>query len=303
MCGDGRIDPGEECDDGGLIDCDGCDALCRVEECGNGRRECTEQCDDGNNTNGDGCDSSCMFEPDFCGNGILEMGEECDDGPLNQSIFAIEVSQPASATRFVPDLVSRSTAASFFYGLVSASAHTGYEDALTSNLFLYRDLNTGLVSLFTVHGIDFSTTGVPQPLSTVVFLISGVPAGVSVVISDESFEFGAVGAGVFRGDWNFVNNTDGGVLQGFPVPGDWTTVVQPSFIQGIDTFRWVDEPSFFTPLSMNDVIIEAHSTAAACRLDCTRPTCGDGVWDAGEACDDGNVVSGDRCAADCSSVF
>ena len=40
-------------------------------------------------------------------------------------------------------------------------------------------------------------------------------------------------------------------------------------------------------------------TAAACRTDCTVPTCGDGRFDAGEVCDDGNTVSGDGCSSDC----
>ncbi len=39
-----------------------------------------------------------------------------------------------------------------------------------------------------------------------------------------------------------------------------------------------------------------------CRSDCRAPRCGDGVTDAGEVCDDGNLVSGDgSCSGDCSS--
>src|SRR5690606_7862933 len=152
-CGDGRVDPGEQCDDGNLTACDGCDAMCRTERCGNGRRECAETCDDGNTVRGDGCSATCTVELDLCGHGILELGEECDLGAANADAFAVEVSQVGGAS-FVPELVSRFTEARFFYGLVSASAHTGYEALRTSNLFLYRDLNTGTVSLFMVHGID-----------------------------------------------------------------------------------------------------------------------------------------------------
>ncbi|MBZ0121507.1 MAG: DUF4215 domain-containing protein [Sandaracinaceae bacterium] len=39
-----------------------------------------------------------------------------------------------------------------------------------------------------------------------------------------------------------------------------------------------------------------------CRTTCTIPRCGDGVWDAGEACDDGNTIPNDGCAPDCRSV-
>jgi len=37
----------------------------------------------------------------------------------------------------------------------------------------------------------------------------------------------------------------------------------------------------------------------ACRTDCTLPSCGDGVVDTGEECDDGNTVDGDGCSSSC----
>jgi len=76
-CGDGIWDPtfGEECDDGNLIDGDGCSSTCRCESnvpngdgtckasaCGDGVLSPGEQCDDGNNVNGDGCSSTCQCE-------------------------------------------------------------------------------------------------------------------------------------------------------------------------------------------------------------------------------------------------
>lgn len=38
----------------------------------------------------------------------------------------------------------------------------------------------------------------------------------------------------------------------------------------------------------------------ACRTDCRRAHCGDGVVDTGEACDDGNLLACDGCSADCT---
>ncbi|MGE3629232.1 MAG: DUF4215 domain-containing protein, partial [Sandaracinaceae bacterium] len=301
-CGDTRVDPGEQCDDGNVVACDGCSATCFLEACGNGRRECMEGCDDGNTANGDGCDAMCAVELDFCGNGILEMGETCDLGAANVDNPAIEVTQPTGFSR-VPRLVSRFNNAATFYGLVSASAHTGYEAASTSNLFMYRDLSTGTVSLFVVHGIDRTTSGIPQPLASVTFQISTVPSGTSVVISDDGGELRFIGGGLYQGDWNFQDNTDGGVIQGLPIPGNWTVRVDPTFRMGLSSWRWVDEPATFSALTMSqDVFITARSTPSMCRRDCTVPRCGDGRWDAGEVCDDGNTVSGDGCAADCRSV-
>jgi MYXO-CTERM domain-containing protein len=78
VCGNSFVDPGEVCDDGGVIGCDGCSPVCQAEVCGNGSPDCGEGCDDGNTTDCDGCSSTCEIE--VCGNGIPTCGEECDDG-------------------------------------------------------------------------------------------------------------------------------------------------------------------------------------------------------------------------------
>lgn len=79
MCGDGINLGTVECDDGNLLNTDGCDEECKVEEgyyCihpPNGRDTCFEvcgdgimlgffSCDDGNNENNDGCNSECVIE-------------------------------------------------------------------------------------------------------------------------------------------------------------------------------------------------------------------------------------------------
>jgi cysteine-rich repeat protein len=59
-CGNGRTEPGEACDDGNLIDGDGCDRNCTVSQCGNGIAAGDEVCDDGNLIDGDGCESTCV---------------------------------------------------------------------------------------------------------------------------------------------------------------------------------------------------------------------------------------------------
>ncbi len=80
FCGNGTLDPGEQCDDGNLVGGDGCSPVCTTEAvCGNGIVEFPEQCDDGNNLPGDGCSASCTAEAD-CGDGTVQLGEECDDG-------------------------------------------------------------------------------------------------------------------------------------------------------------------------------------------------------------------------------
>ena len=118
-CGDGVLDPGEDCDDGVLpaaklaasnpVDT-GCNAQCLVEanflcktpgkpcedqrKCGNGVLTSDEICDDGNTVdNNDGCSGDCKKITDgwqcrvpgkpctpICGDSKVEGGEMCDDG-------------------------------------------------------------------------------------------------------------------------------------------------------------------------------------------------------------------------------
>jgi cysteine-rich repeat protein len=98
LCGNGVLDPGEDCEDGNRRAGDGCDPSCHYEsdpyrDCGNGRLDPGEACDDGNRRSGDGCDDKCSLEGCFvcrsdcigprkrgCGNHMIESGEECDDG-------------------------------------------------------------------------------------------------------------------------------------------------------------------------------------------------------------------------------
>jgi cysteine-rich repeat protein len=83
LCGNGRVEPGEECDDGNTLGNDGCSSQCKIEcdwmcgrlgcplcggpqsVCGNGVLNSGEQCDDGNVLSGDGCSESCQLEPSW----------------------------------------------------------------------------------------------------------------------------------------------------------------------------------------------------------------------------------------------
>jgi cysteine-rich repeat protein len=77
-CGNGIQGPGEECDDGNLVNGDQCTHLCLNPVCGDDVVSAGEECDDGNTINGDGCSDAC--ELPVCGDNIVEVGEECDDG-------------------------------------------------------------------------------------------------------------------------------------------------------------------------------------------------------------------------------
>jgi cysteine-rich repeat protein len=78
-CGDGVVQPGEECDDGNGIDDDDCRNDCTIPVCGDGILDDGETCDPPGSPaggNGNNCDSDCTV----CGDSIVDADEECDDG-------------------------------------------------------------------------------------------------------------------------------------------------------------------------------------------------------------------------------
>ena len=88
-CGDGIADPGngEQCDPPGAGSCDAhCRSALGTPECGDGVIDPDEECDDGNDSGGDGCSTACRVEPCARCTGAPSIcvrepdGMPCDDG-------------------------------------------------------------------------------------------------------------------------------------------------------------------------------------------------------------------------------
>src|SRR5262249_26793762 len=91
LCGDGKLDPGESCDDGAANGpTAACTEQCTKATCGDGHVETgVEECDPGKDTNGNlitddpNCTAGC--KETRCGDGVIQKGgnrpdEQCDDG-------------------------------------------------------------------------------------------------------------------------------------------------------------------------------------------------------------------------------
>ncbi len=108
-CGNGIANNGEACDDGNLLNGDGCTSQCTVEAqwncplfgqpctavCGDGVKKGQEECDDGNTASNDGCSSMCKVEVGWscfgpvcstvCGDSRVVGSERCDDGNVTNN--------------------------------------------------------------------------------------------------------------------------------------------------------------------------------------------------------------------------
>jgi len=116
LCGNGVIDDGEECDDGNIVDGDGCSSTCTIESggwtcngepsicqlCGNGVPEGTEQCDDGNTIDNDQCKNDCTLSPgtDCSSNCIATQGSSWGYCTTNTECTSVGGTTPFSGNQF-----------------------------------------------------------------------------------------------------------------------------------------------------------------------------------------------------------
>jgi cysteine-rich repeat protein len=80
FCGNGKVEAGEECDDGNTASGDGCDASCKKEGASGPGGAGGTGPSSGASGPGPGPGGSTASGPSSCGNGNIDPGEECDDG-------------------------------------------------------------------------------------------------------------------------------------------------------------------------------------------------------------------------------
>ncbi len=237
-----------------------------------------------------------------CGDGVLDEGEQCDEGARNAERPALSLINPGVGAEPIPITpVVTPDAAAAFYGYDSHSAHTGFEQAFSSVLFLHRQAGQSSLDLFTIHGIDQESSGLDAGDCAMTQRFSGLPPGWSVALSDDDHgELVALGPDSAFGSWEWHHNSDGGVISGLPFPGNWTIRIDSELEPCAPSWELRDGSGEALELAPPVSWLQAFDSASTCRTDCTIPFCGDGIADGGELCDDGNGLSGDGCASDCT---
>lgn len=301
-CGDGITDSGEDCDDANRVNDDGCSNNCLAPQCGDGVVQGDEECDDGNDDDTDLCRNSCV-EPG-CGDGVVSAfrqtttftsptvtnpfgvtGRVCDDG--STCFGTCDLSTNGNA-------VEHGICQALGYDLtVTVSWGGGAGESDTSMPHAYNWTCSGFVCGPSSNTYSSDNCSSSEMLNTISCLRE----------IDEECDLGAANSnapgatcrtdclaarcgdgvtdpGESCDDGN-TNNTDGCTTAcAAPFCGDG--IVQAGAGEQCDAGA-----------ANSDV------AANACRLDCQRAACGDGVTDTGEQCDDANSNQEDGCSNNC----
>jgi cysteine-rich repeat protein len=284
-CGDSNVDPGEECDDGDRLSCDGCDRDCSIPACGNGASCDLELCDDGNPFNGDGCDTSCVSE--VCGNGVLQagIGEECDDGVANSDVLPDACRTDCREPYCGDHIVDTGEACDPPDGdqcepnCTSPNCGDGIVDP-------GEECDDGVANSDVAPDACRSDCSDPSCGDNVVDSTEQCDPPDGGVTCKVDCTFVTCGNGIFEP--GFGEECDDGAGNSDSAPDACRTDCRlPSCGDGV---------------SDSGEVCDTAGNSAFCDADCTSASCGDGFANgaAGEQCDDANPVEGDGCDSNCT---
>jgi cysteine-rich repeat protein len=251
--------------------------------CGDGLVDLDEECDDGNLQDGDGCSSECLLEE--CGNGTLDVGEECDDGNStdcdgcsasckleecgNGRVECDEECDDGNTT----DGDGCSSTCTFEGGTCTPEwdLTCGDEDRWATTNFGATDVvdNYSCVS-WSETGPEYTYSYVAPQTGEVTVALSDLDTGVDLDI--------------------FVLSSDGGVC-------DSANCLAYGSLSA--TFDAVEGETYY--LVVDGYLDDEGSYTI--NVDCAGGTCGDGVVNVGEECDDGNMADGDGCSSTCAEEY
>ncbi|NOK08370.1 DUF4215 domain-containing protein [Corallococcus exercitus] len=318
LVGDGRLQPGEQCDDGNTASGDGCSAtgtveagfLCNVPGnacslaslCGNNVTDSGELCDDGDTAdNGNGCSATCDLS--LCGNGTFDnrqypsyAQEVCDDGNRFEGDGCsrqCEV-EPGFACAGSPSRCVRAGVAVFNTGVDSQNRrlpaggvdpHWFYSGTTTGADTGVRNANDWPLEMQTARFMA------PQGAQTCVYQDFLIPSTTNVA----QFRLRLATFNDNQFDSAKVNGVDITPVTVSEPPGQpWQKNIFREFgtnaawHAGVNRIELCNENAASPPNAFRYLFVDAYDDR-----------CGDGAISPREECDDGNAKSGDGCSATC----
>jgi cysteine-rich repeat protein len=317
VVGDGRLEPGEQCDDGNTTAGDGCSAtgtvepgfLCyvpgkpcsRANLCGNGTTNSGEACDDGTTTDeGNGCSATCDLS--LCGNNAFDnrqhpsyAQEVCDDGNRFEGDGCSRLCEvePGFACAGSPSRCVRAGVVVFNTGVDQNNRRL--ETGADPHWF-YRGTTTGAAT-YVRDAFDW-----PQEIQTARFL---GPLGNETCVYQDFLIPSTTNITEFRlrlatfNDNQFtvarVNNQERlPVVVNEPPGMSWQKNIFREFGRdsgwrpGVNRIELCNENGSNPPNASRYLFVDAYDDR-----------CGDGAVSLREECDDNNTASGDGCSASC----
>ena len=315
-CGDNVQQSGEACDDGNLVDNDGCDSNCKPSGCGNGVTTGAEQCDDGNSVDGDGCDNNCT--PTGCGNGIITVGETCDDTNTANADGCSAACAPESGytCNGAPSTCMTTCGDGIKAGAeacddggtaandgcnATCAIETGWSCSGAPQSTCTPICGDGLIKGGeacddggTANGNGCSATCTLEPG----YVCVGVPS-VCMTVCGDGIKAGAEAC-------DDANGTAGDGCTACAIDNGYACAGSPSVCAPIcgDGLKKGVEACDDSNTTSGDgcssaCVVEAGFNCAGVPSVCS-PICGDGLKKGAEACDDGNTTTGDGCSAVCA---
>ncbi|GMV40003.1 MAG: hypothetical protein AMXMBFR64_17190 [Myxococcales bacterium] len=266
-CGNGQVEPGEECDDGGEEDGDGCSAECAVEVTSPypGSLVITE----------------IMADPVAVSDLTGEWVEVLNVTSTPLTLDGLQLADASGATFTVAPAVPLVVApgARVVFGLSGTEGDNGgvAVDVVYGG-FALGDAGDTVTLLHGGKVVDQVAYGPPFPL--VPGRSMSLDPGLTTAADNDDAESWCAGNQPF-GDGDLGT-------PGAPNPPCGSGFCGNGLVESGEECDHGGANSDTEP--------------DACRTDCRAPSCGDGVTDTGESCDDGNDEPGDGCEVDCKAT-